>query len=396
MKKLLSYCIVIALVVTSFTGWSMQTSKASDSIKTAPLNLVCYFNKVKIKLPKRKNVAFYKIYKVRVTKKVVKSNGYEIARKKYKKLATVSASKKSYNDKKVKRNKEYAYFIDGYKKKKGGKYSLVFTTYRDMYDSAYTGLVKPDITSQYSDNYNNDATYVHFHISSSAGIKPTKYIVYRKASTETKYKKLKIKPMPNSDDDPTLYGDSGLTPNTTYKYKAKAYYKKGKKKYYSKYSNVFKITPCNDVAKFTVTSLTEPGNNVSEFVLKVAGQKNNGKTKFYYTSSGEDYDEYRLTDNTDKNSSYWIRVTEYSLDNKVWKSLKDTSITTMSNEIIYLKFQMTRKSDDTSSEFNYGSNKAKRSELEMSSISYAGPNPGSSKLYFDIAKGTGTASTYTD
>ena len=394
MKKLIALTLSLSLVLTSLIGFGTPVKTKASGTKQIMLELKPALNKVKLKWPKKKGVSYYTIHKVTVTKKVVKDD-YYIAKKKYKKVAKVSGKKTSFKDKSVKTNKRYAYFIQGYKKK-GSKSTLKYTSYTEIYNDAYTGLDKPTIFRYYSDNFENDAHVAYFHLSYGTGINPTKTYVYRKAADEKSYTKFKFKAMPNSDDDPLVYCANKLRSNIKYTFKVKTYYKKGKKKYSSKYSSTYKITPCNSSAKFFASTPTPAGTSVQEFVVKLSGDVDNGKTTFHYYNNSED-DLYHYTDTSNVNSTYMVAITEYSYDGIVWKSLKNTTVSTKSNEIIYLKFKMSKLEDDTTPYYNFGANNKNYSQLDLvSSITYYGPNNGSTNGRIDLVDGTAMFHQYND
>lgn len=394
MKKIIALTLSLSLVLTSVISFGTPIKTKASGTKQIMLELKPYLNKVKLKWPKKKGVSYYTIHKVKVTKKVVKDD-YYIAKKKYKKVATVSGKKTSFKDKSVKTNKRYAYFIQGYKKK-GSKSTLKYTSFTEIYNDAYTGLDKPTIFRYYSDNFENDAHVAYFHLSYGSGINPTKTYVYRKAADEKSYTKFKFKAMPNSDDDPLVYCANKLRSNIKYTFKVKTYYKKGKKKYSSKYSSTYKITPCNSSAKFSATTPTAAGVRVDEFIVKLAGHVDNGKTTFYYYSSSDD-DYYSYTDTSNVHKEYGVAITEYSMDGTNWKSLKNTTVTTKSNEIIYLKFKMIKREDDTSTDYIFGANNPTYSMVELgSAVSYDGPNSGSTMGRIDLTNGTAIFHEYND
>ncbi len=392
MKKIISYLLIVVLVTGSFS-FQTESNVQASSTKYISLTLTPSYTKVKLKWSKKKGVSYYKIYKVKVDKKSVTSQD-TIKKKKYKFLKKISGTKKSYTDKKVKVNQEYAYYIEGYAKKKG-KYVLRYTSFSTMYTSAFVGLKRPNIYRYYEDDPTNTANQVFFHIGYGNGIKPQKYLVYRKASNESKYKKIKLKQYQNENEDLSLYRDGTVKPNITYKYKVQSYYKTKKKKYTSKYSKIYTITPCNEKALFKVESLTAPGTNVQEFVLKLTGDFANGTSIFYYEEDRLE-DTYYCRDSSDFAHSYVVTISEYSNDNKTWHSLKGTSVSTKSDETLYLKFKLSKDPEDTSPNYVFGGNTGSASFIEMDSPDYDGPNGGSSLARFDLIEGTGYINEYTD
>ena len=85
----------------------------------------------------------------------------------YKKIATVSGKKKSYEDKKVKNNHYYAYVVNAYKKVKG-KYKLAYTSYNsESYEYCCRRLGIPELLNGGDgENFSNSKSCVLFFIAS--------------------------------------------------------------------------------------------------------------------------------------------------------------------------------------------------------------------------------------
>lgn len=107
-EKILVISILICLIILIHTGFSLG-AEHKDSISTPKIKSIESVDEeyIKIKWSKVANVTGYQIY--RSTSK----NGT------YKKIATVKASKRSYNDKFVKIDKKYYYKIRAYVKSNG-------------------------------------------------------------------------------------------------------------------------------------------------------------------------------------------------------------------------------------------------------------------------------------
>ncbi len=235
MKKILCLFLSLALVVTLVVGIQVKPANAGYRIK---VTLTPTMKSIKVKWSKKQGAKRYIVYRADVTKKV-KTGDTLLSQKKYKKIATLSGKYKKFKNTKVKKKRYYAYYVEGYTKV-NGKYELEYTSYQENYLCAYVGLDKPYLHEYYSDNYITTEHGIYFAASEGVGVIPKKIIIYKKGPNDKKYKKTKLKPGENSDDYPYLFHDTNVKPNQKYKYKAKAYYKQGKKKYYSKFSNVFK------------------------------------------------------------------------------------------------------------------------------------------------------------
>lgn len=247
MKKLLSTVLCFALVIGVFAGFQAKPVKAWDS---EVQGLSIYFPKVtyksvKISCMRAPEAKSFTIYRADATK-LYKKGKRKLEANKYKKIATVKAKSEyfKYTDKKVKKNRFYAYYVKGYVEENGKKI-LAYNSFDDdqhEYEGQYTGLDKPDVFIFYSDDAHvPTAKKIWFAVSFGWGVKPQKCTIYRKGPKDTKYKKVKLKVYKNVEKHLFLYKDTKVKANKYYKYKVRSYYKLGKKKYYSKKSDVFKV-----------------------------------------------------------------------------------------------------------------------------------------------------------
>ena len=232
--------MVAALMLSLSVGTIVKPAKGASEKE-----FVAFFAKGGIKSAKLEWASVegakkVKIYRADVTKKYKKGGSFRVSKKKFKRIATVSGKTTEFKNTKVKKKRCYAYYIDVYTKK-NGKIVCTHSSYSSYKDLAYIGIERPTVSESDSDNYHTDENQIFFRVSYGVGAKPKKFILYRKAIGEKKYKKIKLKPQSNSDDYPFLYCDTDVKANKGYIYRAKGYYKQGKKKYYSKRSYGSKI-----------------------------------------------------------------------------------------------------------------------------------------------------------
>ncbi len=256
MRKLLCLFLSIALVVTLTAGIQLKPAQAEEAVQYLPVTYTPTYKSVKLKWVKKSKVKMFVIYRANVTK-LYKKGKRKLAQGKYKPLAVVSGKTFKYKDTNVKKNKFYAYYVEAYIPQQE-KWILGYSSFDDdqqEYEGAYTGLTQPSLFIYYdSTKYVPTSKKIWFAASQDFGVKPKKFIIYKKGPKDKKYKKTNLKPKKNEDKYPYLYKDTKVKANKYYKYKARGYYKLGKKKYYSKYSAVFKVQ-----AKY-VENWDEPGS----------------------------------------------------------------------------------------------------------------------------------------
>lgn len=324
LKKSIAILCAIAIVTTMFTlAKPMKTEAKVKPIKN--FKLKPGVKSMKLTWKKNKKVSYYKIYRY----KIKRSEDIEyldlIEKKKYKKIATTK-NKKSYNDKKVKRNKWYAYYINGYKKRKG-KDKLIYSTYENKLDPyEYVGLDKPELyNAGCGESNENTINKLYLVAMFDFGATPQKVMVYRKANGEKKYKKIatyKVK----KNAYQLEFVDKTVTPGKTYSYKVRSYRKYKKKKYYSKYSQVERISALNLVGKYKVDCLT-PAGEVDTFRFKMTGKdKYNGDLTVM--PANKDY-YYSYTYTEAKNKPFWsydCHINSYSTDGVTWKAIPQKGV----------------------------------------------------------------------
>ena len=393
MKKLVSVSLAVIITFTMLFSFSINSIDAKTSGKPTfmLLDVKSEISTLKLKWDKKK-VSYYEIYRAKVTKNI-KESDYSLDENVYKKLAKVSASKTSYTDKKVKAKQYYAYVIYGYKTS-GGKSTKVYSSYLRGMVYEYTGLQTPFIDdSPMESPFNNDANVIYLHVLTSTGAAPQKYIVYRKAASDKKYTKIKVKSRGKMNDtDVFVYEDKKVTSNVKYKYKVKGYRKVGKKKYYSKYSSIYSVTPCNSMAQFDVTPITDAGNT-DEIVFKFTSDKNNGSIDILKNGIDEDCS-YTFKSSSDGETMRFLAdFIGCSDDNSLWQEKTKVRITP--GQTIYLKFKLKNEEGKTTP-ITFGAATGEMSELNSTSVKYHGPNFGSTNLRIDFVEGKAYASQAED
>ena len=238
MKKVLSIVLSFALVFGLLIGVQVKPVKVDAAVGTISLEMAPKLDKVKLSWYTEKNAKKYVIYRADVTK-LVKKGKEKLAKKKYKKIKTLSKKKLKFTDKKVKKNRYYAYYINAYKKKKGKK-KLLATSFSKSFTSTFVGVDKPRLTLSSYDDYYDPEKCIIFDIVTGDGVPTSKYVVYRKGPGEKEFKKANVEVRPATHGEGNSYNcfDKDVVTKQAYQYKAKAYIVKGGKKIYSKFSNV--------------------------------------------------------------------------------------------------------------------------------------------------------------
>lgn len=242
MKKIICYLLTMALMIGMVASVEVAPVKAKTidpppySIYAAPT-----MKTVKLSWEKSNNVKKIIIYRADITKKYKKDRFVKLKKKSFKRIATLSGKTTKMTDKKVKKKRYYAYYFKAVLKKKWDGKKTYCDFDKKWYTKAYVGLEKPDLSCNGTDEYRTNDKVVYLSVDSEFGVLPKKYLVYRKGENDKKYKKIKVKYQPNDDEKPYFYADKNVEANKTYKYKVKAYLKKGKKKYYSKFSKAVKV-----------------------------------------------------------------------------------------------------------------------------------------------------------
>ena len=389
MKRIVSWFAVLVLTV-SIIGVTDSVEVKAKKTKSLYASVRSNITSMKVSWEKKK-VDYFEVYRANVTKRINKGE-YTAKESSFKKIAKVSKKKKNYVDKKVKAGQYYAYVVYGYAKSKGKKVKT-YTSYKEgklVYD--YAGMSKPRINQYVGDvNIDNDANFVVLHVDSYKGSTPAKYIVYRKADGESDFKQIEVESMGKMHDTNVLmYKDTSVEVHKKYQYKVRAYKMVNNKAYYSKYSQVYEVTPCNARAKLIVESLTEAGDGVEEFEIKIQSDKDNGLIEL---RNGDYPTENEYIYQKDATESVWMysaKLLQYSEDGTNWQEVGDKKISIDAGATVYLKCKLV-KLDEETSVIKYGANQGITSNLTFDAVTYYGPNKGTSYMGIDLLKGTGWA-----
>lgn len=322
MKKIISFICIVTLLISSIV---MPANVKASKIDVFEVTAKPDINKITLRWENQEDVSYYKVYRV------IQRYHYMSEKKKdYKCIATLTNDKTEYVDKDVKRRKRYCYFIRGYKEN-GEKDKIICTSYLDWDPlSAVPGLDKPVIRGA---GYSKKNKTFKFRIVQETieriGMEPTGYDVYRKEVGKKQYKKIKVKKLGKHK-----LADENAQRGKIYKYKVKSYLIVGKKKYYSKMSDVVTLDNTNYVGKFKVKLLYEKNKETSTLIFRLkSNNKYNANTRFF---QGEGVYLHQLTE-SDTEGRYHVKLVQYSLDNKTWKNMPKKGVVLKAKETIYLK-----------------------------------------------------------
>ena len=376
--------LAMALSVISFTPNQVQAKRFSSSL-TANLKSIT------VTWKKAKGAQKYVVYRANV-----KRNDDTPKKSKFKKIKTLRNRK--YTDKKVKKNKYYAYYINAVK---NGK--VIKTTFNNYYmDNKCKGFERAIIgNAGYGENYTNSCKKLYFY--TDVGYngympKKIKYIFYKKIKdAKGKAKKITLKKTKDG-----FYYDNKVEAGKTYQYKCKAYVKKGKKKCYSKISKMLEIPAVNFHGSYKIETLTKSGTYGKELeaVFKVTkGKKYDGTTVFLNNVSDEFDDSYCCYEKKDAPESqqhrYGIQFTQYSEDGKTWKDIPKDGVELSSSKALYLKAKITIKKESKETSIVFAGNDSKYYYSAIESygrlLEYQGPGVGEGYANFDLIKGTGSS-----
>ena len=151
--KLLSkkmFILVFAIIgAFSLNGIICPPVYAKENVKEISFTTESKMDSITLKWKRQKNVGFYKVYRMDITKKIEKSK-FSPKRKNYKMIVQLSGNSCSFRDKKVSFGHCYAYFIDGFKKINGKTKKVCTSYYIDgSYQPEYAGLSKPEVTKHW-------------------------------------------------------------------------------------------------------------------------------------------------------------------------------------------------------------------------------------------------------
>lgn len=327
MKKIICLFVTAVMTITIILGTATDTGMAaSKTPKKLSISLKSNMTSITVKWKKKKNIKKYVIYRTDVTKDVLdQEKNYTYSMSQYKKIGTVSGKKKTFIDRKAKKDHYYAYVVKAYKKVKG-KNKLAYTSYkREDYDYSCRGLAVPDLLNGGDgENYTNSTKSIYLYHQSYTGVEPTSVILYRKAQGESKYKKIKFTTVEKIRNLAGTIKDTSVSPGKTYYYIIKTTKKYKGKKYYSKSSKAIRIPVVNVRGKFNVSAIPVSGNP-NEIIVKFTSDRFNGTLTLSQS---------KWSGGTDKD----IRAIEYSYDNSTWKSMTGSNAVLEPNKTIYIKF----------------------------------------------------------
>ena len=301
-------------------------SVSSKKVKRLPIRLKSNMKSISVIWKTKKNIKRYVIYRIDVTKDVTDQDYDRMYKMSdYKKIATVSGKKKSYEDKKVKNNHYYAYVVNAYKKVKG-KYKLAYTSYNsESYEYCCRRLGIPELLNGGDgENFSNSKSCVYLYHQTYCGVNPSSVVLYRKADGESKYKKINYKTVEKIQNLAGTIKDTTVKPGTIYYYKIKTKKKYNGKTYYSKLSKPLRIPVVNVTGKYTVSAIPVP-DNPDEIIIGFTSDKYNGELTLSQS---------KWTDGTEND----IRALEYSYDNVIWKSMTGSKAVIEPGKKAYIKF----------------------------------------------------------
>ena len=322
--------IVMALSVLGFASYKIEAkTKLFETTITPKLN------SIKIKWNKKKGATKYAIYRYKTNKPDSFDSDNPPKPNKYKKIKTVK--KKSFVDKKIKLKKYYSYYVVALKK--GKKIASTYDT--DYLCLCCKGLEQPVLRNggRGDDEYNSTTKLYMYGTVDGLGYCPskTKLIIYRKVEGEKKYKKI----IPKTNLQKTVL-DKKVKPGKTHYYKAKLFLKKGKKKYYSQYSDVLEMPAVNRKAKYRIETLTKsgiyPGKSMTAIFKLSNAIKYNGVTDLGNRAR------YRVT-GKEGEFKYDMFLKKYSYDNKKWMNIPSHMLTIPATGAIYLQFELKTMND---------------------------------------------------
>lgn len=406
------------------------TAKTPDHLD---VELVSNFTNIEVKWPSVKKAVSYEIYRADATKKIVNwiyekdiNKDYKIN---YKKLKTLSSKTNCFKDKKVKPDRIYMYYVNALDSKKR---ILASNNEGPICAYASANLYKPiiDDTDEPENPFITTSKNIWLLVQKGAAHtqKDLGAEIYRKKSGSGKKKYRKIDDI-DMDEIASEYNDTTVKGGTTYIYKARLYKKINGKKYFSKYSDPFKIGAFNHTAKYKVKSLTPAGIYINTSKLNVkfkiqSSKKYNGDLIFYprplkYFYAESDMREYAkreaisygedkfvVTYQADKNNahSYYLDLKKYSLDGKKWNKIPQKGVALKAGQTIYLFGDINLEDDNMYSEDNkssekviyYGGSSLKGGTSYLCSWSYCmSYKPAGERMTFykfDFLRGTGEVS----
>ena len=347
MRKILFLGLLLS-VFCVFSSHSVNAKTESIFVGAEPS-----FKKVVINWVWNKNrdeAKYYKVYRKCASDK------------KFKYLKKTKGLK--FTDKKIKKNKKYIYKIIGFDKKGKVKYKgsakaaiMLETPYLSTTD--YDGFL-------ISNRQKNTVTLSKEYVAPGKYEKvlTDKVELYRKKKGDKKFKKIK-----NIKIRYDLISDTSVKAKSYYVYKVRNYYKIGKKKVYSKYSNTLKVWATRGYGEYKAE--------------KVKVYEENGlKTMILKISNIDNYNGILYSNNDTMN--YML----YGYDGKTWNNLNnDVCLLDENKNEVFLKIYVNNRIPEYTS-FDY------QSEDEGAfSVNYIGFDKSEKRLcyfHYDLKKNIAT------
>ena len=132
-------------------------------------------------------------------------------------------------------------------------------------------------------------------------------------------------------------GDKNTKGGKIYKYKVRTYIVANGKKYYSKKSEVIEADRTNYAGKYKVELLNDKNKETSTLTFSVYSKSKYNADTIFFQGGGVYI--HRLTE-TEEGSRYHVKLTQYSWDNKTWKSIPKKGVVLKANKTIYLKTEI--------------------------------------------------------
>ena len=335
--------LALAMVITSIT-FMPQTAQAKK--KKFDIWTDSYLNCIKISWKKYKKAKKYVIHRA-----VIKDTEDENVPKR-KKFKVIKKTKKlAFKDKKAKRNVYYTYYVDVIGKK--GK--LLATSYTNKYFPTFQckGFDIPEIDNRGTgDGFKNSPSKIYVQPSQGGwGYYPKKknYVIYRKKKNgNDNYKKINAKLVDKEDH---IYLDNKVEGGEYYLYKCKTYVKKGKKKYYSKFSKPVEVAAVNYDAALSIDVLTPSqtfaDRNAAYVDFKVTDVDRNNARVLFFKSENDVYSRHYGCYQEELEDGHFINLhdydhnfVQYSKDGITWTDIPRNGVALPKLGSLYLRMQI--------------------------------------------------------
>lgn len=356
MKRYMMRVIILCFGVLLMLGVTKECQAAKYLDVTAKVK-----NKTTVELKwKKKSVSGYEIYRATSNK-----DGDVGA---YKKIATVSAKKTKYVDKKAKYKKYYSYKVKAYKKSGSKK-----TTKFQGDAIAYTGMSKPEWEEYLASDAVTTPISIQL-IGYTEGITPSRFVIYRKTGSSG-YKKIKTLKGKNGS---FVYEDQTVEKGKKYTYKYRTYRTIKGKRLYSKYSSPIKLSAVNKEALYTMQNLTKEGS-VKAIIIGLTSGEGNGTT---ILENNVNYITYHYNKPDGELEYLDMKVVAYSYDNVTWKTFPEAGVKLVENQTVYIQLERLDGKD-----ISFGTTNATSCDIEW----WLQYNDKHSILWIDFLNGTAKA-----